>query len=85
MEGGIASYQKDPRWQNNFSLGLHAEILVRVVPKQRRIEKELKMAGGKKQKGNLDPSALFTDVNNYLSAELSQFLYIVVTICLLIG
>ena len=43
------------------------------------------MAGGKKQKGNLDPSALFTDVNNYLSAELSQLLYIVVTICLLIG
>ena len=29
--------------------------------------------------------SLFTDVNNYLSAELSQLLYIVVTICLLIG
>ena len=28
-------------------LGLHAEILVRVVPKYRRFERELKMAGDK--------------------------------------
>ena len=29
----------------NFTLGLHAEILVPVVPKCRMFEKELKMAG----------------------------------------
>ena len=57
-------------------------------PRGAQVEKDregIKNGGGKKQKGNLDPSALFTDVNNYLSAELSQLLYIVVTICLLIG
>ena len=57
-----------------------AEISVRVVPKNRRIEKELKslkMAGGKKKKkkrkekkGKLGPSAIFTGADNYLSAEL---------------
>ena len=31
----------------NFMLGLHAEILVRVVPKCRMFEKELRMAGDK--------------------------------------
>ena len=39
--------EEDPRRRNNFTLGLHAEILVRVVPKYRRFERELKMAGDK--------------------------------------
>ena len=65
--------EEDPyRKRNNFTLGLHAEILVRVVPKYRRFEKELKMAGDKKQTHSLGPSALFTGVNIYLSAELWQ-------------
>ena len=55
-----------------------AQISVRVVPKYRRIEKELKslkMAGRKRQKKNktkkseLSPSAIFTGADNYLSAE----------------
>ena len=61
----------DPRRRNNFKSGLHAEISVRVVPKWRRVEKELKMEGDKKQKCNLDPSAFFAGVDNYLSTELS--------------
>ena len=50
-----------------------AEISVRVVPKYRRIEKELKslkMAGGKKKRCKLGPSAIFTGADSYLSAEL---------------
>ena len=50
-------------------MGLHAEILVRVVHRSRMFEKELNMAGDKKQTYNLGPSALFTDINN-LSAKL---------------
>ena len=56
-----------------------AQISVRVVPKYRRIEKELKslkMAGRKRQKNKtkqkkseLSPSAIFTGADNYLSAE----------------
>ena len=38
---------EDPRRRKNFTLGLHAEISVRVVPKKRRFEKELKMTGDK--------------------------------------
>ena len=34
MEGGRSKYQEDPEGWDNFSLGLHAEILVRVVPRQ---------------------------------------------------
>ena len=34
MEGGRSQYQEDPRGWDNFSLGLHAEILVRMVPRQ---------------------------------------------------
>ena len=37
--------EEDPRERNNFTLGLHAEISARVVPKKRRLEMELKMAG----------------------------------------
>ena len=51
-------FQEDPRRRNNFRLGLHAEISVRVVPKQRSFERELKMAGD-----SLGPSALVTGVN----------------------
>ena len=47
MEEGRAQYQEDPRRWNNFTLGLHAEILVRMVPKYRMFEKELKMASDK--------------------------------------
>ena len=69
--GAVYMREEDPyRKRNNFTLGLHAEILVRVVPKYRRFEKVLKMAGEKKQTHSLGPSALFTGVNIYLSAEL---------------
>ena len=44
MERGRSCYQEDPRRWNNFTMRLHAEISVRVVPKYRRFEKELKMA-----------------------------------------
>ena len=40
----LSHYQEDPRRRNNFSLGLHAEISVHVVP---QVESELKMAGDK--------------------------------------
>ena len=39
--------EEDHREWNNFRLGLHAEISVRVVPKYRRFQKELKMAEDK--------------------------------------
>ena len=39
--------EEDHRKRNNFTLGLHAEILVRVMLKYRRFEKELKMTGDK--------------------------------------
>ena len=43
--GAVYMREEDPyRKQNNFTLSLHAEILVRVVPKYGRFEKELKMA-----------------------------------------
>ena len=46
--GAVYIREEDPyRKRNNFTLGLHAEILVRVVPKYRRFEKELKMMGDK--------------------------------------
>ena len=47
MEGG----REDLRRRNplNFLLSLLAEILVSVVPKQRRFERELKMVGDKRQ------------------------------------
>ena len=46
--GAVYMREEDPyRKRNNFTLGLHAEISVRVVPKYRRFEKELKMAGDK--------------------------------------
>ena len=72
MEGGRSYYQEDPRRRNNFTLGLHAEISARELSKWRRLEKELKMADNKNPKCNLGPSALFTGVNHYLSAELTQ-------------
>ena len=46
--GAVYMREEDPyRKRNNFTLGLHAEISVRVVPKYRRFERELKMAGDK--------------------------------------
>ena len=39
--------EEDPRRRINFTLGLHAEILVRVVHKYRVFVKELKMEGDK--------------------------------------
>ena len=47
MEGGRSKYREDPRRRINFTLGLHAEILVRVVHKYRMFKKELKMMGDK--------------------------------------
>lgn len=44
MSEGLFTCLQDPRRWNNFTMGLHAEISVRVVPKYRRFEKELKMA-----------------------------------------
>ena len=69
--GAVYIREEDPyRKRNNFTLGLHAEILVRVVAKYRRFEKELKMTGDKKQTHSLGPSALlraliFTFLQNY--------------------
>ena len=51
-------------------MGLHAEISARELSKWRRLEEELKMTDAKIKKCNLGPSALFTGVNHYLSAEL---------------
>ena len=46
--GAVYMREEDPyRKRNNFTLSLHAEISVRMVPKYRRFEKELKMAGDK--------------------------------------
>ena len=45
--GALHMEEEDPRRRINFTLGLHAEILVRVVPKCRMFEKELRMAGDK--------------------------------------
>ena len=39
--------EEDPRRQGNLTLGLLLEILVCVVPKKERFEKELKMMGNK--------------------------------------
>ena len=49
------------------------EILVCVVHKYKMFDREgIQNGGRQKQTYNLGPSALFTGVNNYLSAELSQ-------------
>ena len=53
-------------------MGLHAEISARELFKWKRLEKKLKMADDKIKKCNLGPSTLFTGVNHYLSAELTQ-------------
>ena len=50
----VVQYQEDPRKKKNFSLGLKAEISLTVVPKQRRIEKDLKMAGDKNKTAILE-------------------------------
>ena len=47
----FALREEDPRRRSTFLLGLRAEILVRVVPKQRWLEKELKTAGDKNENG----------------------------------
>ena len=60
FKGLFAWREKDPRRLNNFRLGLLAEILVRVVPKE-----GIKNGGRQKQTYNLGPSALFTGVNNF--------------------
>ena len=71
--GAVYMREEDPyRKRNKFKLGLHAEILVRVVLIYRRFEKELKIGGRQKQTRSLGTSALFTGVNNYLSTELWQ-------------
>ena len=64
--------EEDPRSRNNFSLGFGAKISVRVMPKKTRFEKELKMAGEKTENAIWGIPVLFTGVNKYLSAELSQ-------------
>ena len=46
--GAVYMREEDPyRKRNNSTLSLHAETSVRVVPKYRRFEKELKMTGDK--------------------------------------
>ena len=47
--GAVYMREEDHRKRNNFTLGLHAEISVRVVPKYRRFERELKMAEDKSE------------------------------------
>ena len=54
-------------------MGLHAEISVHVVPKKRRFEKELKVAGDNNKNAIwVLKLRLITSVNNYLSAEIPQ-------------
>ena len=54
-------------------MGLHAEISVRLVPSREGSRTaRIQNSGRQKQKYNLDPSAVFTGVNDYLSEELSQ-------------
>ena len=63
--------EEDHRKRNNFTLGLHVEISVRVVPKYRRFEKELIMAGDKSKHSVWAlPLSLRSLIINYLSAEL---------------
>ena len=50
-------------------MGLHAEISARELSKQ---GEEIKNGGRQNKKCNLRPSALFTGVNHYLLAELTQ-------------
>ena len=65
--------QEDPRRRENFTLGLHAEISVHVVPKKRRFEMELKVAGDNNKNAIwVLMLRLITSVNNYLSAEIPQ-------------
>lgn len=65
--------QEDPRGRENFTLGLHAETSVHVVPKKRRLEKELKMAGDNNKNAIwVLMLRLITSVTNYLSAEIPQ-------------
>ena len=47
FRGSLHLREEDPRRRINFTLGLHAEILVRVVHTYRMFEKEFKMAGDK--------------------------------------
>jgi len=49
----------DPRRRNNFSLGLGAKISVRVMPKETRFERELKMAGEKTENAQFGHSSSF--------------------------
>ena len=41
--------REDPTRRNNFTLGLRAEISVRVMPQKRRLEKELELVGDEKK------------------------------------
>ena len=47
LKGLFTWREEDPSRRNNFTLGLHAEIVVLVVPKKRMFETELRMAGDK--------------------------------------
>ena len=40
MEGGSFLHQEEPRGQKNFSLGLHAEIVVRAVNRREGIKEQ---------------------------------------------
>ena len=61
---GCTQGEEDPKRWSNFLLGLHAEILDCVVPKQRRIEKELKMMDKNK---NAICALSYTVLNNQQS------------------
>ena len=65
-DGPFTWSEEDSKRRNKFTLGLHAEISVHVVPNKRRFEKELKNGGRQKQKCSLSPSTLFTGVNNFV-------------------
>ena len=58
--------EEDPRRRNNFTLGLHAEISVCMVPKKRRFETELKMASDKNKNGIWPPLLSLLPISNGL-------------------
>ena len=61
-EGAVYIGEEDSKRWSNFLLDLQAEILVCVMPKKRRIEKELKMMDNKNK--NAICALLFTGLNN---------------------
>ena len=57
-------YREDHRKRNNFTLGLHAEISVRVSAQVEKDLEVIKNDGRQEKKIQFGSSALFTRINN---------------------